>query len=117
MGPYLLFRLHREARQISFVLWSWLTLVVALPAAVSEPAKRDFDLPADVAENSLRKFALQSGREVLFATRTVGKVRTNALRGKYLPLEAMTLVLAGTGLVVTQDERTGALTIASPPNG
>ncbi|MBI5768529.1 MAG: TonB-dependent receptor [Verrucomicrobia bacterium] len=85
-----------------------------VPAA--ETRKRHFELEADLAVNALRKFAAQSGTEVLFGTRTAEKVRTNAVRGEFTPYEAMKLLLAGTGLVTTQDRTTGALTISADPN-
>ncbi|MBI5768526.1 MAG: hypothetical protein HZA93_12070 [Verrucomicrobia bacterium] len=85
-----------------------------VPAA--ETRKRHFELEADLAVNALRKFAAQSGTEVLFGTRTAEKVRTNTVRGEFTPYEAMKLLLAGTGLVSTQDRTTGALTISADPN-
>lgn len=96
----------------------WLLSVFALPSLLSaaEAAKRRFELEADLAVNALRKFAVQSGTEVLFGTRTAEKVRTNAVQGEYTPYEAMKLLLAGTGLVTTQDRTTGALTISADPN-
>ncbi|MBL9194933.1 MAG: TonB-dependent receptor [Opitutaceae bacterium] len=86
-------------------------------ADAAESDARPFDLPVAPAETSLRQFAVQSGAEVLFATRTVGRTRTNEVRGDLTPREAITRLLAGTGLLAEQDARSGAWTISSDPKG
>lgn len=77
---------------------------------------RTFDVPADVAEKALKVFSAQSGREVIFASSTVGKVRTNAVKGSFAPQDALNLLLAGTGLIAEQNAKTGALMVARDPN-
>lgn len=103
--------------------FAWLALAVSLVFAASghgalaaEPAPRRFDLKADVAENSLRQFATQSGREVVFASSTVGQVRTNAVRGELTPRIALERLLADTPLAATEDARTGVLMIRHEPD-
>ena len=78
--------------------------------------RKPYDIPAGPAEQSLKTFSTQSGLDVLFATKTVGKVQTNATKGEFTALEALDQVLANTGLVAAQDARTGALTVTSRPN-
>lgn len=92
------------------------TFAGALQAAAVSTS-RSFNLPADVAENSLNKFAEQSGLEVVFATDTAGKVRTNAVKGDYTSREAMDRLLSGTGLVAAENPKTGALLVSHEPNG
>jgi len=89
-----------------------LFLAVAGGAFAAEAIKKPFDLSIGVAEQSLKKFSLQSGREVLFATDTAASVKTNRVRGEYTPQEAVDLLLAGTGLVAKPNAKTGAFTIA-----
>jgi len=101
-------------RLIAIVLFCAL---FGLNADAAEPDTKPFDLPAAPAENSLRQFAVQSGAEVLFATRTVGQTRTNDVRGDLTPREAISRLLAGTGLLAEQDARSGAWTISSDPKG
>lgn len=84
------------------------------------PAPKAIDLAADTADRSLRNFSRQTGIEVVFATGTATGVRTNAVKGNYVPLEAARLLLAGTELSVTQDKLSGALMVqrsneAAPP--
>lgn len=74
----------------------------------AETGERSFDLPEEAAERSLRKFATQSGQEVLFTTDTVAAVKTNSVRGQFAPREAIGRMLAGTVLGARQDEATGA---------
>lgn len=88
-----------------------------MPAFAAESAKTAYDLPADRAEKSLKQFSSQSGLEVLFPTRTVGRTHTNAVRGELTAREAIERMLAGTGLTVTENRKTGAFTVASDPNG
>jgi len=80
-------------------------------AAAMEAIKMSFDIPADTAERSLKKFSAQSGREVLFDSDAVGNVRTNAVKGGYFPREALDLMLSGTKLLATEDDKTGAFRI------
>ena len=78
-------------------------------------AVRTYDIPAGIAEQTLKTFSAQSGCEVLFATKTVGKTATNAVRGDFTAAEAIKQLLAGTGLAATQDGKTGAFTVTSTP--
>ena len=61
--------------------------VVALWAALggnalaSELPRRAFDLPADEAAAALKKFSVQSGADVVFATGLVTGVKTSAVKG------------------------------------
>ncbi len=90
--------------------------IMATAAWVSagEPEKRKFDVPADLAEKSLRMFSGQSGSEVLFSSEAASGVRTNAIKGEFLPGEAVKKMLAGTTLYV-RDERDGVFRIAATP--
>ena len=90
--------------------------IMATAAWVSagETEKLKFDVPADLAEKSLRVFSVQSGSEVLFSSDAASGVRTNAIKGEFLPGEAVKKMLAGTTLYV-RDERDGVFRIAATP--
>ena len=94
-----------------------LTLLGAcgLRTFAAEAVRRPFDLPADDAEISLRRFAAQSGLEVLFSRASTVGVRTRALRGDHSSFDAITLLLAGTRLVASQDAATGAIVVSRAP--
>ena len=88
-----------------------LFLLLVSFALAAEPAKRTFNVPAGGAERSLKTFSEQARVEVLFPTDLVAGVRTRSVSGELPPREALALMLAGTGLVAVQDEKTGALTL------
>jgi iron complex outermembrane receptor protein len=88
-----------------------------LAAFAADDARKPFNLPADSAEKSLKKFSIQSGLEVLFATDNAAGVKTNAVKGDFTPREAVQRLLAGTALAAALDEKTGTLTVSRVPNG
>jgi hypothetical protein len=92
---------------LHWTLFALALLGVTLRSAPTD-TPRSFNLPADRAESALKAFSVQSGQEVLFTTDTVDNVRTQAVRGRYTPREAIELMLVRSGLVATQDEKTGA---------
>lgn len=96
-----------------------LSAVVALAvSAAPDPNvhKRQFDLPADAAEKSLKRFSLQSGFQVIFASDLVEGVRANAVKGTFAPMEAADRLLAGTPLRVVYDGGSGLLSVARIPS-
>ncbi len=91
------------------------TLLLVFSAHGAESVKKHFDLPAEGAENALKRLANQSGVSVLFATEMTADTRTREVRGEFTALEAANQMLAGTNLVAVQDARTGTLTINRAP--
>jgi len=92
------------------------------PVQAAEPARQRFDLaPGDAAE-TLKRFADDSGRQVVFLVDAVRGITTNAVRGEYTVREALQRLVANTGLVVVEDDRSGALMVnrlasrESPPS-
>jgi iron complex outermembrane recepter protein len=77
----------------------------------AEVTRMHFELPPDGADKSLRKFADQSGKEVIFGAEITAGIRTNAVQGDFAPLEAIAKLLAGTGLSAVQDETSGAFLV------
>lgn len=63
-----------------------------------EPEKRKFNVPSDLAEKSLRRFAVQAGSDVLFFSATSRGVRPAAIKSEFLLSEALKRMLAGTTL-------------------
>ena len=70
-----------------------------------------FDIPAGRAERTLARFSRQSSQSAVFPTDLVRGVRTQAVKGEYTPLAALTAMLEGTTLQPVQDAETGALLI------
>jgi len=83
--------------------------VVVLNAAAAEP--RSFNLPGGPAEETLKLFAKQAGREIVFAGAAVAQVKTNPVSGELSPREALTALLANTGLVASEDNKSGAFAV------
>lgn len=106
---------RRASLSLVGAFWLWL---LAPAAYAAEPPTFSFDLPAEAAEQALKKFSRQSGLEVLFATESAAKVTTNAVKGRFTPKEAIGQMLGGTTLVANQDAATGAMKIsrANDPN-
>lgn len=99
-----------------------LALVILLFAVTSghaaEGTKMKFDLSAGEASRTLKQFAAQAKREILFATQPVDGVKTNAVKGELTVREGLDRLLAGTDVKVIEDEKTGALVVrgAESPN-
>jgi len=93
-------------------------LPVMAQTGAAQSDKRRFDIPADTADRSLKLFSTQSGVDVVFTPETVASAKANAVKGDYTPLEAAQLLVAGTGLVVSQEGGNGAFLVnrGSDPN-
>src|SRR5687768_16638957 len=82
----------------------WFALVLALAGVGSsrgaESERRAFDIVAGEAVDTLRAFAAQANREIMFPAERVHGVRTRAVKGTFTPREAVERMLAGTTLHV-----------------
>lgn len=88
----------------------------------SEPTRKTFSIPAGDAAATLKQFTEQSGEQVVYLVNDVRGVTTKPVAGDFTPREALSRMIAGTDLVVVQDEQTGALTVnrlapGEPKNG
>lgn len=101
------------SRLLRVVLLGWIVCCWISPFGQSATAQaaRQFNLPADAAEASLKRFSEQSGLEVLFASRIATGVQTRAVAGAYAPMDALAVMLAGTGLVAERNEASGVIII------
>lgn len=92
------------------VFIAWLPLLMLLTAGAA-PAPRAFDIPAETAERSLKRFSEQSGIDVVIATQVGRDVRTHEVKGVMPAREALDTLLSGTGLVAVEDKKSGAFTV------
>ena len=81
------------------------------PGPAPEEAGKKFDLPAGDAAVSLQAFARQSGEEIIFPVAQVSLVKLPGIHGELSTRAALQQLLAGSGLVAIQDEKTGAYVI------
>jgi outer membrane receptor protein involved in Fe transport len=102
-------------RALALVLTS---LAFTFTLSAQEP-KRTFDVPAGDAEQTLKQFATQAQREIVFSPDNVAGLKTNSVQGEYAPQVALDQMLADTGLTATQDAKTGAFAVRRGllPNG
>lgn len=96
--------------------------LVALSAAAlltsvawaADAATHAFDIPAGEAAATLRTFAQQAKREIVFPP--MEGVRTKAVKGEFTAKAALDRMISGTDLIVFEDEKSGALIVNRPSN-
>ena len=108
MNPFAHPSLRRLVRRTLPLL---LAVAVILPLRAAEDAARTFSLPAGKAAQTLKQFAQQAEREIVFSPEVVGDVETRAVRGALTPRAALDAMLADTGLVAAQEQKTGAFAV------
>ena len=82
---------------------------LALPAA--EERLRAFDVPPGAAATTLKQFAAEADREIMFELEDVADVRTRAVQGRLPVRAALDRLLEATALVATEESATGALLV------
>jgi hypothetical protein len=61
---------------------AWLGVYLVGSLGAAEPPRKRFEISAGPAESTLKAYADQSGREVIFSSATTGSVRTNPVVGR-----------------------------------
>ncbi len=89
-------------------------LLACTALSAAEP-RRSFDIPDGPAEQALRLFTKQCDLQVGFPSGVSAGVRTNAVRGEFTPEDAAARLLAGTGLSLVRDARSGAYSVVKAP--
>lgn len=84
--------------------------VVLAGAPASAQAVRTFDIPAGSLREALNGFAAQADQQIFFTADLVEGRRSEGLRGRYAPREALDLLLRGSGLGWTET-RPGVLVL------
>jgi len=94
-------------------------LVGPLLVCAAESIKREFNLPADTAEKTLKLYSQQSGRALIMGASEVRDIRTHEVRGAFTPSEALERMLTDTGLEAVEDSESGSLAVrkSSRQNG
>lgn len=100
---------HRARRLLPLLLAALAFMASSTRAA--DAAKKAFDVPAGEAVRTLKQFAAQAGSEIVFSPEVVGAVQTRAVLGQLTPREALDAMLADTGLVAGQEQKTGAFAV------
>ena len=98
-----------------------MALYAALPTAQAQTATateslRQYDIPAGSLSTALGAWGAQSDRQLVFAPDLVAGKQSHGVSGRYGPEQALTQLLAGTGLAWERvDGQTYALKQAPPP--
>ena len=97
---------------------AWLGWLLPLTIAFAGPdnSARTFRLPAGPASETLKQFAEQAQREILFPSEPVADVRTHRVHGDYPPREALDRMLASTRLRALESTDTGGFVISPAPS-
>ena len=74
-------------------------MIVDRPAYAQEAA-RTYNIPAQDLNGALREFAMQTGRDVLYAPEIVAGRSSPGARGRLSERQALSEILAGTGLTI-----------------
>ena len=97
----------------------WRRLLVLFLAftlrALAAAADAAFELAAGDAAETLKQFATQAQREILFPVDSVAGIRTHAVRGKLAPRDALDRMIEQTELTYIEDTKTGAFVIKRAP--
>lgn len=101
----------KRAPTAFLLLWLGALCLAAATPARADPDKCSFNVPAGAAGETLKEFSEQCGCSLIVATDITAGVRTNGVQGKFTPLEALDLMLGGTGLVAAEDAKSGAFTV------
>ncbi len=88
-----------------------LGVFVCTLALAQDVSKRSYDIPADAADKALKAFSEQSGHGLLITSETAQGIRTRAIKGDYTAREALDAMLFDSGLVASQDAKSGAYVV------
>ena len=92
------------------------SVVAGATTTVAAPAeKRTFTLPRGDAAVTLKQFATVAGTPIVYLVDRVRGVATNPVRGEFTARDALDRMVANTGLVAVQDEKTGAFIVGRKP--
>ena len=94
-------------------------LGVSVEGLRADPTWLSFDVPEGEASATLKVFAQQAHRQIMFASDAVKAVRTPEVRGRFTAEEALGRLLSGTDLSAAEDSQTGAIAVgrAHRPEG
>ncbi len=68
-------------------------------SSIAFSAELDINIPGQKADNALRAFAKQTGFSLMYSFVDVNDVTTEAISGKYSPMDALRIMLKGSGLI------------------
>lgn len=95
--------INRYVGRSSFKAVALLAIATAAPVLAAPAVRQPYHLPAQDLGTALRDVARISHRQIMFAAAAVNGKQAPRLDGNYDPTEAVTRLLAGSGLFVVND--------------
>src|SRR5690606_26297207 len=90
-------------------------LALSAPTARAQTAETEFNIPAQRLADALRAYSEATGRDVIAASQILEGRRSSAVHGRLSPDEALTRLLAKTGLVAKHVAGSWVLQLANNP--
>ena len=82
--------------------------------AAGTDVKSRFDLPAEPLDKALRDFAIQAHCNVSYVPSLVAGLQTPAIKGEFLPAKVLSMMLAGTRLIVVNVDKNTIQVLEAP---
>jgi iron complex outermembrane recepter protein len=101
----------KHLRNLSRAVTALLAALLSVVTLSAEAPRKVFDVPAGEAAAALKQFTAQSGAQLLYSTQELAGVKTQSVKGNHTVQEALDAMLADTGLVASQDAKTGAIAV------
>ncbi len=87
--------------------------VIRPPYPAGQDSMVELDIPAGPAAQTLREWSKQAGRQLLFDRNAVKRYRTEAIKGRFEPIDSLLRMTRGTELVATQtNDHTYSIAVA-----
>jgi iron complex outermembrane receptor protein len=104
-----------QARDMLFTIAALTAVVAAAPTAAqaTQAGIVVFQIPAQSVQTAMTQFAQQSGVQILFPYDHVQGMRTKAVKGRMTPADAISRMIAGTGLRIARS-RDGVIVLTAP---
>ena len=83
----------------------------------TEEARIAFDIPAQPLESAVTAFGFQARYQVAVDQATLTGLKSNRVRGNFTPAEALSLLLAGTGITYRLIDENSVTLVAASPGG
>lgn len=99
----------------AFIVAACYALGATTTAVAADAERKNYDIPRDDAAGTLKRFAEESGKQVVYLVDLVRGATTNAVKGEFTAHEALHRMVADSGLAAIEDEKTGALMISRAP--
>ena len=110
------YRVYRGGMGQPWSVFAALVLALAMGTSSALADAQVFDVSSGAATETLNLFARQAGVSVVYRADKIAGYETNAVEGSYPPAEALSLMLADTGLELVEGQG-NAFAVQAPEEG